>query len=267
MEPTILDSPSQQNKYPTLAQGWGIFGLIVLFQLVGGFLFSSLSQSNMPLSMFLSYTVGFLVAIFIVWKLSEKKHFDWGGLPIHLLPWVILITPAFGVLIEPLVTSLPYVEQFSELMAQMLGDMNWLTFLTVAVAAPFLEEIVFRGIILNGFLKNYTPSKAIIWSAVLFGLIHLNPYQFIPAFLIGLLMGWIYWRTGSLWLCILIHFVNNSMGFVQNWLFDVPADELESTRALFENDNSYFLLLGGSLGVILLCLYMLHRLMRQPQTF
>lgn len=83
------------------------------------------------------------------------------------------------------------------------------TYLLALLVAPIVEEIIFRGIILDGFLKRFKPLKAILMSSFLFGFIHLNPWQFVATFLMGTLAAWTYYRTRSLMLCMLIHFVNN----------------------------------------------------------
>ena len=89
-------------------------------------------------------------------------------------------------------------------------------FLQIAIFAPFFEEVLFRGIILRGFLANYKPTKAIFLSALFFGLIHMNGPQFVNAFLIGLFLGIVYYRTRSLLLCIAVHAMNNSIGFLDD---------------------------------------------------
>jgi membrane protease YdiL (CAAX protease family) len=65
-------------------------------------------------------------------------------------------------------------------------------FIGAIVLSPILEEIIFRRIILKGFLTNYTPKKAILFSAIIFGVMHGEPIQIINAFIIGLFFGWIY---------------------------------------------------------------------------
>jgi membrane protease YdiL (CAAX protease family) len=71
--------------------------------------------------------------------------------------------------------------------------------------APVLEEMLFRGIILRSFLKRYPPGIAIVHSAAVFGLAHMNLYQFAIAMTLGLVLGWLYERTRSLWPCIALH--------------------------------------------------------------
>lgn len=77
--------------------------------------------------------------------------------------------------------------------------------ISACVLAPVLEEMLFRGLILRGLLTRYPPSVAIIHSAALFGLAHLNIYQFTVGFSTGLLLGLAWQRTRSLWPCMLLH--------------------------------------------------------------
>jgi membrane protease YdiL (CAAX protease family) len=80
-------------------------------------------------------------------------------------------------------------------------------------AAPVLEEFFFRGILLKGLLRNYRPAVAIGQSALLFGLMHMSPAQSIATAFMGALLGWLYYRTGSVRLCIGLHMLNNLLAF------------------------------------------------------
>ncbi|WP_238784226.1 CPBP family intramembrane glutamic endopeptidase [Blattabacterium cuenoti] len=82
--------------------------------------------------------------------------------------------------------------------------------LTTVLLAPIFEEILFRGIILNGMLNNKIhPIKAILFSSFLFGITHMNPWQFVGGLLIGSFIGFVYFVTSSIINCILLHFFNN----------------------------------------------------------
>ena len=76
--------------------------------------------------------------------------------------------------------------------------------------APVLEEMLFRGVILRAFLHRYPKGAAISVSALYFGIAHLNVYQFALAFLLGLVLGWLFERSRSLLPCIALHAVYNS---------------------------------------------------------
>ena len=103
----------------------------------------------------------------------------------------------------------PMSAEDAALFDTMLGS-GVLSILFACVAAPVLEEMLFRGVMLRAFLRQYTRTFAIVWSATLFGLAHQNVYQFVTAFAAGLITGWLYERCRSLWPCILLHAAYNS---------------------------------------------------------
>lgn len=93
---------------------------------------------------------------------------------------------------------------------------GFLMYFQTLITAPIFEELLFRGIILNGLLNKYKNSskKAIIYSAMAFGLVHLNIPQGINAFIGGIILGFIYCYTKSMKLSIFAHFINNLITFV-----------------------------------------------------
>ena len=68
-----------------------------------------------------------------------------------------------------------------------------------------VEEMLCRGVILRSFLRQYGRWPAIVGSALLFGVSHMNIYQCVAGFITGVVLGWLYERTRSLWPCILLH--------------------------------------------------------------
>lgn len=91
---------------------------------------------------------------------------------------------------------------------------------SICLLAPVVEEVVFRGAIEGHLLRIWkNPRYAIIVSALIFGVIHGNPAQIPFAFLIGLLLGWLYYRTGSLLPGIFIHFLNNTTSVIMMNLY------------------------------------------------
>jgi uncharacterized protein len=91
----------------------------------------------------------------------------------------------------------------------------------LVVVAPVTEELFFRGFVMTGFLKRYRPWTAIVLSSLLFSVFHLIPYQYFGAFVLGLVMAWLRWRTGSLWPCLLLHAAANGTVFVVGGLIDI----------------------------------------------
>ena len=91
--------------------------------------------------------------------------------------------------------------------------------------APSVEELLYRGIIFTGLLAHKTRNRAIFWSAFLFGVGHLNPWQFPPALLYGFVFAWWYIRTGSLWPALVGHALNNFIA-VTTLHFEIPYFEV-----------------------------------------
>jgi membrane protease YdiL (CAAX protease family) len=97
--------------------------------------------------------------------------------------------------------------------------------LKVVIMAPVIEELIFRGIIMHGLMRNYSRFTAVFVSALLFALFHLNPWQFPATFVLGLILGILMVRTRNIFLCILGHAINNGLVLIsiQNW------DEIQKT--------------------------------------
>ena len=84
------------------------------------------------------------------------------------------------------------------------------------IFCPVLEELGLRGILLGGLLKSRCrPWLAILITAVIFALFHGVGVHFIVSFVFALIVGWLYWRTGSIILCMIIHIINNSLSFIE----------------------------------------------------
>jgi len=88
-----------------------------------------------------------------------------------------------------------------------------LTAITVTILAPFVEEIFFRGFILQGLMKRIGKYWAAIVSAGLFSVLHLQLGNIIPLFIIGLILSALFIQTKSIWPSIWLHFMVNSIAF------------------------------------------------------
>ena len=141
--------------------------------------------------------------------LDDNRFQPTGGFLLAVIVAIGTICTAF--IIEPITALLPEMPQnLIDSMKMLTGGPLWAALLSTAVMAPFFEEWLCRGLILRGFLQRVKPGWAIIISAAFFAIIHLNPWQAIPAFLLGCLFGLVYYKTGSLKLTMLMHCVNNA---------------------------------------------------------
>jgi membrane protease YdiL (CAAX protease family) len=120
-----------------------------------------------------------------------------------------------------------FIEIFQRLFDSELGI--WGEILRIVIIAPLVEELLFRGVIMNGFIRNYSKTGAIIYSALLFALFHLNPWQFPATFLLGIILGFVRIRTKSVFACILGHATHNGVILWslknQEIFFDIPIVE------------------------------------------
>lgn len=113
------------------------------------------------------------------------------------------------------------MESFNELMGSALGGNEFMAFLAVVILAPIAEEILFRGIVFRMLSKHWSEVAAIVVSALLFGLYHMNLMQAIYVLPIGLLLGYTAYKCKSVLPCILIHMINNFMPYVVGVLPEV----------------------------------------------
>jgi hypothetical protein len=86
-----------------------------------------------------------------------------------------------------------------------------ITFLALVVWTPFTEEVFFRGFVFAGLVPRFGSTRAMIASALIFSVFHIAPGVLIPIFITGLLLAWLYRRTGTLWPCIAAHAGQNAI--------------------------------------------------------
>ena len=103
---------------------------------------------------------------------------------------------------------------------------NPLGIISLAFLGPLLEEVLFRGAI-QGLLMRFfgRPWPAIIVAALVFGVFHMNPVQIVYATLLGIVFGWIYYRTGSLMSVIVGHVLNNSLAVATTVAFSSAEEQ------------------------------------------
>lgn len=87
-----------------------------------------------------------------------------------------------------------------------------------AVAAPIGEEVFFRGFLYNALKHRFSVKVGIVVSGLLFALVHISPLALLIIFPMGMLLAYVYEKTGSLWVTITMHIINNGVVFVAMWL-------------------------------------------------
>ncbi len=167
-----------------------------------------------------------------------------------VVPWVLLLVPALVLVISILIdieTQAYPLSDSERALFDRLGAGDLATTLVGCVIAPVVEEMLFRGIVLRGFLHRYGRAQAIWGSAALFGVAHLNIYQFVAALLIGALSGWLYERGRSLVPCIALHAGYNT---ALTLLAQLPSDA--DGNATLPPSVGFASLLLAAIGVVFL---------------
>lgn len=95
------------------------------------------------------------------------------------------------------------------------GDI-WIgyTVFALAITPALCEELLFRGYLQRQFERSFGIVGGIITTGILFGLYHFRLSQAIPLAALGIFLGWLAWRTGSLWVPVVIHFLNNGVAIL-----------------------------------------------------
>ncbi len=147
-------------------------------------------------------------------------------------------------------------ETFEMMMRHPLG------IIAIVIMAPIVEELLFRGAIEGYLLRKWKhPAGAIVFSSLVFGLVHGNWVQAPFAFVIGLALGWMYYRTGSLLPGILMHFVNNSTAVLGFLITDNPDATMVSE---YGPQGAVWMAVAGA-AVTVLCVYLFQKkLITQP---
>lgn len=240
------------RKFPTWVDLFATVGIFVLSSLVGSLLALVImklrgAESLTPDLTLLYYLVQMLPPIaYIVWLRRKAQrpsalHFGVRRVNLPILLWGVAVLLASSVVLEPLLLLFPKEEYQN--VTDMVGLGGW-AILSVVVCAPILEEILFRGLIFESCRERFGSGAAVLISALLFGLVHGVPVQIINAFVVGLIFGYIYLRTGSLLSVIILHAINNGIAYISLAFFGDAADT--TLRDLIGPDWLYWTIYGLS---------------------
>ncbi len=260
MNNTSYKTLETKNAFPRFFHFLAILAYFFLFTIPFSILTSKFPEKYKTLGMLISYIFPMLLTIWAVKRTFSKK-----GLPSfefkhkNLFFYIVIGAFAFLIVGESTVLLLPepagpfkaLFDELNQAMKALFSD-KISGYLMIAVAAPVLEEVLFRGIILRALLKKYKPWKAIMISALFFGFFHFNPWQFLYATVLGIYLGYIYWKTGSLFYPILIHWLLNSTAFIVG---QFQNSEENITESLTHEDMKGMLLLAVLSLVVIYFLY------------
>lgn len=211
----------QTAATPIQAYGCGAIILVTLF-------FARLSISEMPqnfagiaklvlVPQVLILFPAIVMATMFTTSIRESLRIrmpHWTAFPIAILLGVTL-HPTYVMLSKVINHLYPVSEQAIAAMkpfAEQISSAPWLGIVLLMALLPAVcEELAFRGFIFGGLVREKGKLRAVILTAVMFGVSHGVLQQSIAASIMGLVLGWITLRTGSILPCILIHFTNNAL--------------------------------------------------------
>lgn len=231
---------------------------ILIIGFLSKFIFNNKSDIEITFNLLGSYLLCFILYYLLIMKeQNETYNFKFFIKKKNIILFPIILFLFFGsfivtnFIVDLIPTNVPILNELYKKMNELLLEQfsnQWIQILIIAFIAPIFEELFFRGVILKGLLNNtnYNSISSIILSALIFGIIHVFPWQVIGATLFGLLLGYIFYKTRSLFYPLLVHILNNLIAIIlQNQLND------QSLNYLF-HINKYILFI---IGIIILILF------------
>ena len=201
------------------------------------------------------------LVLFLLLKWAEvSKHW------VRTRPWTVLfwcVLAAFGAIIPStyLQEMMPELSNWAEREFELIMN-NRFGYFVVGLMAPLVEELVFRGAILRALLRwKSNPWIGIVISAVMFSAIHMNPAQMPHAFLIGILLGWMYYRTDSIVPGVVYHWVNNTIAYVLFAFY--PDPDMKLMDFFGGSQRTVLLAVAFSLCILVPSIYQLNLRMRK----
>ncbi len=231
------------KHYPTYLQSLGLLLIFLLCTILSLLVVLPFFSFESSVGMAIIYTLSISLTIAIALFLRRNFSFAFNSFLPGIVAVAVVTFLSIHLALDPLTNLIPLSDLLKKMIQETLQHPVAFFFMIV-IAAPLLEELLFRGVILDGFLKNYHPWKAIFFSAFLFALVHGNLSQGVGAFVGGVLMGWIYWKTQSVIPGILIHLVNNLVAFI-SVLLTPEADIFKNTAEQIGNPVWYWLIVVG----------------------
>ena len=254
----VDNSDMTQPLYPTNLDMITLFGLFITCLygakfLVAPLLFtlfdsSAVGSNNAGAVMLFSQLMAFIPTILFMFIMRKRrgnepikvkfsvKGFD----PVIILSGLVMMF-AVSIIIEPLLALVPSVRPN-------LSGGGFLMLLSVVVVAPIFEEYICRGLLLESLRSTRGVVLAWIISSLFFAMMHLDGVLSLNAFFMGLILGYIYISSGSLFAPIILHAINNAFAYL---FFAIGKDGM-MLRDLVANNYIYYIMYALSIVVFVI---------------
>lgn len=195
--------------------GVGLLALINAGLLIGVSMFQEEAEQLAQGAGILLAELVYLLPVFLifVWRHIQFKYLGFGKFDSRTMGLGCgLLVLAYGiVMVHNVVLIRLGVDTQGQAIMEMFNELEspvWLILVAVVIA-PLVEEIFFRGFLFQGFRQRYGWVAALLLSSFVFAVAHLDPVSFIPTFVLGVVMAYVYHRSNSIWPGIILHFLNN----------------------------------------------------------
>ncbi len=245
---------------------WGFLAFLALEVILMIYLLfwgSDIDLDNVLLSTVLAESTIFIPPVFIL-ALSSYDEGIWARVGFKTFrPLTLLAVILYGVLIMPLGTLANAVSMLwvdNEVLASSEAMLNapwYITLISSAVIAPFVEEFTFRGFMYLGYRRDGARISAVIMSALAFAFMHLNFNQAAYAFIIGVAFALIVEATGSIWASIICHFIFNfdSLAYMllTNYLTPGAYEDVSVDRAEILESIPTYIIIAAVATILAIC--------------
>lgn len=175
-----------------------------------------------------------------------------------IIPFIAIPASIVVAILSQLINVIyPFPEKYLEILGELFKmDLPlWGSFLVVAVAPGICEELLFRGFMLR-FFEKYGVKISIVLSGLMFAAFHLDPFRFVPVFLLGMLLAYLTLRSGSIVNAMILHTLNNGFAvFVMSF-----AGSKYLQIFLQDGENLKYWVAAPALLILSLAIYYFHKI-------
>ena len=160
---------------------------------------------------------------------------------------IIILSDEIDRIIQYFIPAPEYINDLNDLLKPETFYGLILLFIAVAILAPLGEEIIFRGFlqqILEIHWKDIT--YAVLFTALLFSMIHMNPYWFVQIYILGVILGFLAWKTNSVIPPLILHGLNNSMAMALSF-----SESINNNIYLWNNHVAPWFLIIAVISIVI----------------
>jgi membrane protease YdiL (CAAX protease family) len=205
-----------------------VFGVLILLCVLASFSGLLFYEDQIPLAQLMITLSIYMVIMVLFYCINRKRKGTWTSgygmgsdhlkkislapiLYLAMLPFLLLITKAYHLLLQHVFGMEIELQDAAQVIQQ---DSSWLQMLygiTAVCIAPVYEELLFRGLLFPYLVKRGGLAAGTLVVSGVFAAMHYHEPSLVPLFLLSSMLCLAYWRTGSLWVCIVIHMIFNAV--------------------------------------------------------